>query len=52
MEEVEEEEDKEVSVKNTPNLLLDSVIEQDVVNKHPCMMNLLRVVDFLNTNFP
>lgn len=52
MAEAEQEEGKEAPVKNAHNLLLDSVIEEDVINKHPCMMNLLRVVDFLNANFP
>ena len=39
-------------VRNAHNLLLESLIEEDEVNRHPCMMNLLRVVDFLHAHFP
>lgn len=45
-------ESRELPVKNAHNLLQDSLIEEDEVNKHPCMMNMLRVVDFLSANFP
>lgn len=52
-EEDEDEEEKEaVPIKNAHNIMLNTVVEEDVINRHPCMMNLLRVVDFLTTTFP
>lgn len=34
------------------NVTQNVLIEEDIINKHPCMVNLLRVIDFLHTTFP
>lgn len=47
-----EEEKEVVPVTNANNLMLNSQIEEDIINRHPCMINLLRVVDYLSTTFP
>lgn len=51
-EEDEEDEKEAVPIKNALNVIMNSVMEEDIINRHPCMMNLLRVVDFLTTTFP
>jgi hypothetical protein len=52
-EENEDEEEKEaVPVNNANNIMLNTEIEEDIINRHLCMVNLLRVVDFLNATFP
>ena len=37
---------------NANNVDVNTEIEDDVINRHPCMVNLLRLVDFLNKTFP
>ena len=37
---------------NANNVNINTEIEEDIVNRHPCMVNMLRLVDFLNTTFP
>ena len=52
-EEDEDEEREAVPLRNSVNNIdINIEIEEDIINRHSCMINLLRVVDYLNSTFP
>ena len=49
----EDEEREAVPLRNSVNNIdINIEIEEDIINRHSCMINLLRVVDYLNSTFP